>query len=51
MKLNEEPFSKIKDGSKTIEMRLFDEKRQIWIDRFVDTINDDMFIPRDDANG
>ena len=30
---------------------VFDEKRQIWIDRFVDTINDDMFIPRDDANG
>lgn len=28
---------------------VFDESRQIWIDRFIDPINDDMFIPRDDA--
>lgn len=28
MKLNEDPFEKIKNGSKTIEFRLFDEKRQ-----------------------
>ena len=28
MRLNDEPFYKIKDGTKTIEMRLFDEKRQ-----------------------
>ena len=28
---------------------VFDEKRQIWIDEFIDPINDDMFIPRDDA--
>ena len=28
MKLNRDPFEKIKSGSKTIEMRLFDEKRQ-----------------------
>lgn len=28
---------------------VFDEKRQIWISRFIDTINDDLFIPRDDA--
>lgn len=26
--LNEEPFNSIKNGTKTIEMRLFDEKRQ-----------------------
>ena len=28
MKLHEEPFNKIKSGDKTIEMRLFDEKRK-----------------------
>lgn len=28
---------------------VFDEKRQIWIDKYIDPINDDMFIPRDDA--
>ena len=28
MKLNENPFERIKDGTKTIEFRLFDEKRQ-----------------------
>ena len=28
---------------------VFDEKRQIWIDRFIDTEKDDLFIPRDDA--
>lgn len=28
---------------------VFDETRQIWIDENVDPINDDMFIPRDDA--
>lgn len=30
---------------------VFDEKRQIWIDRFIDTEKDDLFIPRDDSNG
>ena len=30
---------------------VFDEKRQIWIDRFIDTEKDDLFIPRDDNNG
>ena len=29
MRLKDEPFYKIKDGTKTIEMRLFDEKRQL----------------------
>ena len=29
MRLKDEPFYKIKDGSKTIEMRLLDEKRQL----------------------
>ena len=28
MKLNESPFEKIKNGTKDIEFRLFDEKRQ-----------------------
>lgn len=28
MKLNEDPFKRIKNGTKTIEFRLFDEKRQ-----------------------
>ena len=28
MKLNEEPFEKIKNGSKIIELRLYDEKRR-----------------------
>ena len=28
MKLNEDPFNRIKNGTKTIEFRLFDEKRQ-----------------------
>lgn len=28
MKLNEKPFNLIKEGKKTIEMRLFDEKRK-----------------------
>ena len=28
MKLKRSPFEKIKDGSKTIELRLYDEKRQ-----------------------
>ena len=28
MKLNKEPFDEIKNGTKTIEFRLYDEKRQ-----------------------
>ena len=28
MKLNEEPFERIKNGTKTIEFRLYDEKRR-----------------------
>ena len=28
MKLNEDPFERIKNGTKTIEFRLYDEKRQ-----------------------
>ena len=28
MKLNEGPFERIKNGTKTIEFRLYDEKRQ-----------------------
>ena len=29
MKLQNDPFNKIKNGTKTIEMRLYDEKRQL----------------------
>ena len=29
MKLNDEPFNRIKEGKKTIEMRLYDEKRSL----------------------
>lgn len=29
MKLNSDPFRKIKNGSKTIELRLYDEKRRL----------------------
>ena len=28
MKLNQDPFNRMKNGTKTIEFRLFDEKRQ-----------------------
>ena len=28
MKLNENPFERIKNGTKTVEFRLYDEKRQ-----------------------
>ena len=28
MKLNQEPFEKIKNGTKTVEFRLYDEKRR-----------------------
>ena len=28
MKLNESPFERIKDGTKTIEFRLYDDKRK-----------------------
>lgn len=31
------------------ESDVFDESRQIWIDKYIDPIKDDMFIPRDDA--
>ena len=34
MKLNVEPFDKIKNGKKTIELRLNDEKRQLIIDLY-----------------
>lgn len=36
MNLNNKPFNKIKDGTKTIELRLNDEKRQLL------NINDDI---------
>lgn len=29
MRLNNDPFEKIKEGTKTIELRLYDEKRQL----------------------
>lgn len=40
MKLHEEPFIKIKSGDKTIEMRLFDEKRiEIKINDIIEFTN------------
>jgi len=40
MKLNNEPFNLIKNGSKTIEMRLYDEKRRkIKVDDFIEFTN------------
>jgi len=30
MKLKQEPFDKIKKGTKTMELRLYDEKRQLY---------------------
>ena len=41
MHLKEEPFNSIKNGTKTIEMRLFDEKRQqLKIGENIKFIND-----------
>ncbi len=37
MQLKEKPFEKIKNGSKTIELRLYDEKRQqIQVSDFIE---------------
>ena len=47
--LNDERTIKFNQSCKQ-ESDVFDETRQIWIDEFIDPINDDMFIPRDDAN-
>lgn len=46
--LNDERTIKFNQTCKQ-ESDVFDEDRQIWIDEFVDPINDDLFIPRDDA--
>ena len=46
--LNDERTIKFHQGWKQ-EDDVFDEKRQIWISKYIDPINDDMFIPRDDA--
>ena len=46
--LNDERTIKFHQGWKQ-ESDVFDEKRQIWIDSFIDPINDDLFIPRSDA--
>ena len=46
--LNDEKVIKFNQNWKQAD-DVFDEKRQIWIDRFIDTEKDDLFIPRDDA--
>ena len=46
--LNDERTIEFHQGWKQ-ESDVFDESRQIWIPYGVDPINDDMFIPRDDA--
>ena len=33
------------------EYYVFNEKRKIWISRYIDSEKDDLFIPRDDVNG
>jgi len=48
LSLNDERKIKFHQSWKQ-ESYVFDEKRQIWIDKSIDPINDDMFIPRDDA--
>ena len=44
MKLNNEPFNKIKDGTKTIELRLNDDKRKLL------NINDSIEFTNRDTN-
>lgn len=40
MKLNNDPFEKIKNGTKTIELRLYDEKRKLLkINDVIELIN------------
>ena len=46
--LNDERTIKFHQSAKQ-DSYVFDESRQIWIDDNVDPINDDLFIPRDDA--
>ena len=46
--LNDERTIKFHQGWKQKD-DVFDEKRQIWISKYIDPINDDMFIPRDDS--
>lgn len=46
--LNDERTIKFHQSWKQ-ESDVFDETRQIWIDRNIDPIEDDLFIPRDDA--
>lgn len=46
--LNDERTIKFHQSCKQ-EDDVFDETRQIWIDKFIDPIKDDLFIPRDDA--
>lgn len=44
MKLNNEPFNKIKDGTKTIELRLNDDKRKLL------NVNDSIEFTNRDTN-
>lgn len=46
--LNDERTIKFNQSFKQAD-DVFDEKRQIWINKYIDTEKDDLFIPRDDA--
>ncbi len=50
MKLQDEPFKKISDGTKTIEMRLYDEKRKKVkvgdLIEFTNVLNNEKLITR-----
>lgn len=48
LSLNDENTIKFNQSHKQKD-DVFDEKRQIWIDSYIDAINDDLFIPRDDT--
>lgn len=49
LSMNDERTIKFHQGFKQ-QNYVFNEDKQIWIDPFVDPIEHDYFIPRDDAN-
>ena len=50
MRLNNEPFESIKNGTKTIELRLYDEKRRLLnigdTIEFINRINEDTILTK-----
>ena len=47
--LNDEKTIKFHQSFKQ-DSDVFDEKRQIWVSAYVNLVEDDLFIPRDDVN-